>query len=103
MGKFFKSRNNLYPNFINCPSTEMSALSKFNSAKIKKNLDNYDFKLFNRKIKNYLVKNNSSLNYINKCIKNKKVYLQNKNNIQGRKEVLGYLKKFLKNKGLSKY
>ena len=93
MGKFFESRNNLYPNMINCPSSEMSDLLKIETNKIKKIIDNYNFKFFNNKIINYLVKNQQSLNYINKCISNKKMFKQNKNTIFGRKEVLHFLKK----------
>ena len=93
MGKFFESRNNLYPNMINCPSSEMSDLLKIETNKIKKIIENYNFKFFNNKIINYLVKNQQSLNYINKCISNKKMFKQNKNTIFGRKEVLHFLKK----------
>ncbi len=93
MGSFFESRNKLYPDMINCPSSEMTDLLKLKTAQIKKILDNYNFRLFNKKIINYLVKNQQSLNYINRCILNKKMLKQNKNNIFGRKEVLQFLKK----------
>jgi len=93
MGSFFESRNKLYPDMINCPSSEMTDLLKLKTAQIKKILDNYDFRLFNKKIINYLVKNQESLNYINRCISNKKMLKQNKNNIFGRKEILHFLKK----------
>lgn len=93
MGKFFESRNNLYPNMLNCPYSDMTDLLKLKTSQIKKILDNYNFRLFNKKIINYLVKNQQSLNYINRCISKKKMLKQNKNNIIGRKEVLHFLKK----------
>ena len=97
MGKFFENRNNLYPNMLNCPSSEMTDLLKLKTSQIKKILDNYNFRLFNKKIINYLVKNQQCLNYINRCISNKKMLKQNKNNVIGRKEVLHFLKKEIMN------
>ena len=73
MGKFYESRNNLYPSMINCPSTQMTDLIDFNTLQIKKIINNYNFKLFDKKIRNYLVKNNHSSKYISKCLKNKKI------------------------------
>ena len=95
MGKFYESRNNLYPSMINCPSTQMTDLIDFNTLQIKKIINNYDFKLFDKKIRNYLVKNNHSSKYIYKCLKNKKLYRQNKNNVFGRMQILNFLQKFL--------
>ena len=95
MGKFYESRNNLYPSMINCPSTQMTDLIDFNTLQIKKIINNYDFKLFDKKIRNYLVKNNHSSKYIYKCLKNKKLYRQNKNNVFGRTQILNFLQKFL--------
>ena len=97
MGKFFENRNNLYPNMLNCPSSEMTDLLKLKTSQIKKILDNYNFRLFNKKIINYLVKNQQCLNYINRCISNKKMLKQNKNNVIGRKEVLHFIKKEIMN------
>ena len=97
MGRFFENRNNIYPNVIGCPSTDMSDLLTFKENQIKKILNNYNFKSFNKKISNYLVKNQHSINYINRCISDKKMHKQNKNTISGRKELLLFLEKKLKN------
>ena len=75
----------------------MSSLLRLSSTEIKKLVKNYNFKLFNRKILGYLVKNQKSLNYINKCIKEKKMLSQNNTNIFGRQEIILFLKENLNN------
>lgn len=95
MGKFFQSRNHLYPKILKCPSSEMTDLIKMKKSEIKKILDNYNFNYFRKKNLGYLVKNRQSLNYLYECISKKKILNQNKNTIFGRHEILNYLIKEL--------
>ena len=100
MGKFFESRNNVYPNFINCPSSDMEKLSNMSEKDIRKKIINYDFKLFNKKIISYLVKNQQSLKFIEKCIKSRSINSQNHKTLKGGDEVIIYLKKIINYRNL---
>ena len=60
---------------------------------IRKKVINYNFKLFDKKIIKYLVKNQKSLRYIDQCIKKRFVSGINSQTIKGRDEVIIQLKK----------
>ncbi len=97
MGEFFRNRNNLYPNFLKCPYSDMEYLVKMDNTEIINKLNQYNFRLFDQKIRNYLANNQKSVNYLNNCLKFKKKIKQKKI-ILGRQRVLDELSKYTKKK-----
>jgi hypothetical protein len=90
MGSFFRKRNELYPNFLKCPLSDMSDLVKMKKDKIDNIVNDYNFNLFDKKILNYLVLSKKVL-YKFKHYKTK-INHNDKNFVKGRTTIINFIK-----------